>query len=68
MPGTRKYNSVDEDTAKLTIVVPKYLDRQLRMLAARRGDRVGPMVRTWIADKLDIELAEMKRPARRLVG
>jgi hypothetical protein len=35
LSGTRKYNSVDEDTAKLSIVVPKDVDHQLRVLAAR---------------------------------
>jgi len=48
MAGTRKYNSVDEDTTKLTVVVPKDLDQQLRALASRRGSGVGPMVREWI--------------------
>jgi hypothetical protein len=50
--GTRRFNSVDEDTTKVTIIVPKDIDRQLRMLAARQGSGVGPMVRAWIADKL----------------
>jgi hypothetical protein len=52
MPGTRKYNPVDEDTTKVTIIVPKDIDRQLRMLAARQGSPVGPMIREWIAEKL----------------
>jgi hypothetical protein len=53
LSGTRKYRPVDETTAKLTIVVSKDLDRQLRMLAARRGSGVGPMVRAWIVEKLN---------------
>jgi hypothetical protein len=52
MSGTRKFNSVDEDTTKVTIVVSRDLDRQLRVLAASRGQPVGPMVRAWIAEKL----------------
>jgi len=50
--GTLKYNSAGEDTTKFTVVVPKDIDRQLRMLAARQGSGVGPMVRGWIAEKL----------------
>jgi hypothetical protein len=53
MPGTRKFNAVDDDTTKVTIIVPKDIDRQLRMLAARQGSGVGPLVRVWIAEKLD---------------
>ena len=52
MTGTRKYNPVDEDTTKVTIIVPKGIDRQLRILAARRGQPVGPIVREWIVEKL----------------
>jgi len=37
LSGTRKYGSVDEDTTKPTIVVPKDLDRQqLRTRCAAR--------------------------------
>jgi hypothetical protein len=39
MPGTRRFNRVDEDNAKVTIVVPKKIDRRLRVLAARQGQR-----------------------------
>jgi plasmid stability protein len=68
MAGTRKYNPVDEDTAKLTIIVPKDIDRQLRVVAARHGSGVGPLVREWIVEKLDIETAQMNRPVRRMIG
>lgn len=47
MSGTRKHGSVDEDTTKL-----KDLNWQLRVQAAGQGSAVGPMVRTWIAEKL----------------
>jgi len=52
MPGTRKYGSVDETTAKLTVIVPLDIDRELRALAARQGIAVGPMIRGWISGKL----------------
>jgi hypothetical protein len=38
MPGTRKYGSVDETTAKLSVVVPLDIDRELRALAGAPGN------------------------------
>jgi len=34
------------------IIVPKDIDRQLRMLANSRGSGVGRLIREWIAEKL----------------
>jgi hypothetical protein len=39
LSGTRKYRSVDEDKTKLTIVVPKDLDRQ-QLRCPLRGKEV----------------------------
>jgi hypothetical protein len=48
MAGTRKFNDPAETNAKITIVVSETVDRQLRILAARRGQPVGGIVRAWI--------------------
>jgi hypothetical protein len=52
MSGTRKFNDPAETDVKIAILVPRDFDRQLRALAARRGDRVGPIIRGWIIKKL----------------
>jgi hypothetical protein len=52
MAGTRKFKDPAETDVKLTLLLPPDVDRQLRALAARRGDRVGPIVREWIIEGL----------------
>jgi hypothetical protein len=52
MAGVRKIREIAEDTVKLTILVPKDVDRRLRALAASRRGGVGPIVREWIMEKL----------------
>jgi hypothetical protein len=52
MAGTRKFKDPAETAVKLTLLLPEDMDRQLRALAASRGDRVGPIVRAWIVEKL----------------
>jgi hypothetical protein len=52
MAGTRKYSRPIDEDVKFTMLLPPDLDRQLRMLAARRGQPVGPIVREWITEKL----------------
>jgi hypothetical protein len=48
MAGTRKYSRPTDEDVKITLLVPAGLDRQLRLLAARRGQPVGGLVREWI--------------------
>lgn len=63
MPGTRQFRDPDETTVKLTLAVPKDLDRQLRALAARQGIGVGPLVRGWIEKELMTENKWLRRLA-----
>ena len=38
--------------SEATIIIPKDVDRQLRVLASSRGSGVGPMVRERVSEKL----------------
>lgn len=53
MSGIRRFNDPDDwTTRKITVLVSSELDQQLRVLAARLGVGVGPMIREWLMEKL----------------
>jgi len=54
MPRFRKTHpdGVGEGDARISILLPKQIDRQLRALAASRGSAVSPIIREWIVEKL----------------
>jgi hypothetical protein len=60
--GTRKYSTKIDESVKITLMVPADVDRQLRELAVRRGQPVGPMVRMWITEKLRKAEPGQKQP------
>jgi predicted DNA-binding protein len=54
MPGARKPRpgSIAVSDARIAILLPTEVDRQLRALSARRGTSVSKIVREWITEKL----------------
>jgi len=50
-----------DETVKITLMVPVDVDRQLRVLAARRGIGVGPVIREWIVEKLRTATSDRHR-------
>jgi hypothetical protein len=64
MAGTRKFNDPAETTTKITLIVPLDVDRQLRALAARRGQPVGGVVRQWITAGLREAMVAEMEPTR----
>jgi hypothetical protein len=66
MSGMRKprMNGVGVADTKITIALPKDIDRQLRALAARRGQKITPIVREWIIETL-VEIGSAPEAASR---
>jgi hypothetical protein len=64
--GMRKprMNGVGVADTKITIALPKDIDRQLRALAARRGQKITPIVREWIIETL-VEIGSAPEAASR---
>jgi predicted DNA-binding protein len=55
MPAARRKitpNGVTEGDARISILLPKRIDRQLRALSASTGTSVSKIVRAWIVEKL----------------
>jgi predicted DNA-binding protein len=61
MPGVRKPRpgSIADSDARIALLLPKEVDRQLRALSASTGTSVSKIVRAWIVEKL----AEIDHPS-----
>jgi hypothetical protein len=58
VPGARKTrhpNGIGDADARISILLPKDIDRQLRALSASTGTSVSKIVRAWIVEKLQMD-------------